>query len=151
MYEIVERAQQAALEAIRPGVTHQESHRAAVRVLTEGLVELGALSGEVDGLIESEAYRPFYMHSTGHWLGLDVHDVGTSMPGGKPRELEPGMVITCEPGLYLSGREEKTPEHLHGIGVRIEDDVLVTQDSNEVLTRDIPKRLDEVEQWMRAD
>ena len=101
-------------------------HRVAARVLCEALVELGALEGDVDELVESEGYRPFYMHSTGHWLGLDVHDVGAYRIDGKPRPLEPGMVLTCEPGLYLSAREPKTPPALRGIGVRIEDDVVVT-------------------------
>jgi Xaa-Pro aminopeptidase len=149
VYAAVLRAQAMALAAIRPGATHPEIHQAAARVLCETLVELGALEGDVDGLVESEAYRPFYMHSTGHWLGLDVHDVGAYQIDGKPRPLEPGMVLTCEPGLYFSSREEKTPPELHGIGVRIEDDVVVTEEGYEVLTDEIPKQIDDVEAWMR--
>jgi Xaa-Pro aminopeptidase len=149
VYAAVLSAQEAAIGLIGPGVTASDVHRAAVRVLCEALVELGALEGDPDELTESEAHRPFYMHSTGHWLGLDVHDVGAANVDGKPRPLEPGMVITCEPGLYLSAREEKTPPELRGIGVRIEDDVVVTEEGHEILTHDIPKRIDDVEAWMR--
>jgi Xaa-Pro aminopeptidase len=150
VYLAVLDAQEKAVRAARPGVTLTEIHDVAVRSLTEALVQLGALEGEVDGLIESEAYKPFYMHTTSHWLGLDVHDVGDYRVEGKPRALEPGMVFTIEPGLYFGRREEKSPEALRGIGVRIEDNVFVTEDSCEVLTRDIPKRIDDVEAWMRA-
>jgi Xaa-Pro aminopeptidase len=149
VYAAVLRAQETALATIRPGVTHTEVHQAAVRVLCEALVGLGALEGDVDGLVESEAYSPFYMHSTGHWLGLDVHDVGAYQVDGKPRPLEPGMVLTCEPGLYFSAREQQTPPELHGIGVRIEDDVAVTDEGCEILTEAIPKQIDDVEAWMR--
>jgi Xaa-Pro aminopeptidase len=149
VYEAVLRAQESALATIGPGVTQPEVHQAAVRVLCEALVELGALEGDVDGLVESEAYRPFYMHSTGHWLGLDVHDVGAYQVDGKPRPLEPGMVLTCEPGLYFSSREQKTPPELHGIGIRIEDDVAITDEGCEILTEEIPKQIDDLEAWMR--
>ena len=149
VYEVVLAAQQAAFGAIRPGATLKGIHDAAVRSLVEGLVELGALEGGVDELIESEDYRAFYMHSTGHFLGLDVHDVGQYAVGGEPRPLEPGMCFTVEPGLYFSAAGEKTPEALRGIGVRIEDDVAMTGDGYEILTDSIPRRIDEVEAWQR--
>jgi Xaa-Pro aminopeptidase len=149
VYAAVLDAQEKAVRAVRPGATLTEIHDVALRSLTEALVELGSLEGEVDGLIESEAYKPFYMHSTSHWLGLDVHDVGDYRVEGKPRALEAGMVFTIEPGLYFGCREQKCPEALRGIGVRIEDDVVVTEEGCEVLSRDIPKRIDDVEAWMR--
>ena len=149
VYEAVLAAQQAAFDVIRPGATLKQIHDAAVRTLVEGMVELGALEGGVDELIESEDYRAFYMHSTGHFLGLDVHDVGQYSIGGEPRPLEPGMCFTVEPGLYFSADGEKTPERLRGIGVRIEDDVVMTEDGYETLTDAIPKRIDQVEAWLR--
>jgi Xaa-Pro aminopeptidase len=103
----------------------------------------------VDDAIQSGAFRTFYMHRTSHWLGLDVHDAGAYSIDGKPRSLEPGMVFTIEPGLYVPVREEKAPAHLRGIGVRIEDDVLVTDDGHENLTLAIPKTIADVEAWMR--
>jgi Xaa-Pro aminopeptidase len=150
VYQAVLRAQLAALAVARAGITLREIHQVAVRSLVESLVALGALEGDPAELIEKEAYRPFYMHNTSHWLGLDVHDAGDYSVGGKPRALEPGMVFTIEPGLYFGKREPKAPERLRGIGVRIEDDVLVTEDGCEVLTHAIPKRPDDVEAWMRA-
>ncbi len=150
VYQVVLDAQQAAFEAIVPGVTLAQMHAAALRRLVVGLVELRALAGDVDALIASEAYKPFYMHSTGHLLGLDVHDVGNTFVDGKPRALEPGMVFTVEPGLYFSATEPKTPEHLRGIGVRIEDDVVLTEAGFENLTSAIPKTIADVEAWMRS-
>ena len=122
---------------------------AAVRSLVEGMIDLGALAGGVDERIEDESYREFYMHSTGHFLGLDVHDAGQYSIDGEPRPLEPGMCFTIEPGLYFSAAGEKTPEALRGIGVRIEDDVAMTEDGYETLTEAIPRRIDEVEAWLR--
>ena len=122
-----------------------EIHDAAVRRLTQGLVELGVLSGEVDELVARDAHRPFYMHQTSHWLGLDVHDVGTYRQDGAPRRLEPGMVFTVEPGLYFAPGQPGVPERLQGIGVRIEDDVAVGAEGCEVLTAAIPKAPDELE------
>ena len=110
------------------------------------LVELGVLTGDVEELIRGEAYRPYYMHQTSHWLGLDVHDVGAYTAGGKPRRLEPGMVFTVEPGLYFHGDEEACPDRYRGIGVRIEDDVLVTEDGCEVLSSAVPKDPEAVEE-----
>jgi Xaa-Pro aminopeptidase len=149
VYQAVLRAQELALAEVRPGALLTQIHDVAVRALVEGLIELGALSGDVSELVAGEAFRPFYMHSTSHWLGLDVHDAGAYRIGGKPRPLEPGMVLTVEPGLYFQSVEPKAPERLRGIGVRIEDDVVVTDDGYQVLTRDIPKRIADVEAWMR--
>ena len=150
VYQAVLDAQAAVFAMIAPGVTLPQMHQAALRPLVEGLVALGALQGDVDELIQTEAYKPFYMHTTGHLLGLDVHDVGSYFVDGKPRALEAGMCFTVEPGLYFSATEPKTPAHLRGIGVRIEDDVLITETGFEVITAAIPKRIDDVEAWIRA-
>ncbi len=150
VYQAVLDAQDAVFAAIAPGVTLPQMHQAALRPLVAGLVALGALAGDVDELIATEAYKPFYMHTTGHLLGLDVHDVGSYFVAGKPRALEPGMCFTVEPGLYFSATEQKTPEHLRGIGVRIEDDVVLTASGYENLTASIPKKIADVEAWMRS-
>ncbi len=148
IYEIVLAAQEAALSASKPGASLEDVHSAALRSLTEGMVQIGLLSGEVDGLLESGAYKTFYMHRTSHWLGLDVHDVGAYTQDGRPRALEPGMVFTVEPGLYVAADEETAPQSLRGIGVRIEDDVVVTSDGHENLTAAIAKRPQDVEAWV---
>ena len=148
-YEIVLAAQAAAIAAIRPGVPFIAYHDAALRVLVQGMVDLGLLAGEIDGLIESEAYKPFYMHRTGHWLGLDVHDAGEYKAGDDWITLAPGMALTVEPGLYIRPGAG-VPEHLHGIGIRIEDDVFVTPDGAEVYTS-APKTIVEIEETMRHD
>jgi Xaa-Pro aminopeptidase len=155
VYELVLSAQHAALERTCPGEPFNAAHDAATRVLTQGLLDLGLLGGSLDGAIESGAYRQFFMHRTGHWLGLDVHDVGdyrdpTAVGADRPwRRLEPGMVTTVEPGLYLRPAAN-VPEAFQNIGVRIEDDVLVTASGHEVLTHAAPKRADDVEALMRA-
>jgi len=150
VYEVVLAAQEAALALAKPGATLDEIHQAAVRTLTDGMVKLGLLAGEVDGLIESGAFRSYYMHRTSHWLGLDVHDVGSYTADGKPRPLEPGMVFTVEPGLYVAADAENVDPRFRGVGVRIEDDVLVTASGHENLTAAIPKHIAEVEAWTRA-
>jgi Xaa-Pro aminopeptidase len=150
VYELVLAAQQAAFEVAKPGATLDELHTAALRVLTDGMVQLGLLSGNLDDLIASNAYRPYYMHRTSHWLGLDVHDVGAYTANGKPRPLEPGMVFTIEPGLYISAEAEGADPRLRGIGVRIEDDVLITSSGHQNLTAAIPKRPADVEAWVRG-
>lgn len=149
LYELVLNAQLAAIDGIRPGNHWNHPHEAAVRVLTEGLVELGLLKGDVDALIEEEAYRRFYMHRTGHWLGMDVHDVGDYKVAEQWRLLEPGMVMTVEPGLYIPAGSKGVAKKWWNIGIRIEDDVLVTKAGNEVLTADVPKTIDEIESLMR--
>ena len=147
VYELVLEAQQAAIEQVRPGNHWNAPHEAAARVLTEGLVALGLLEGKVDKLIDEGAYRRFYMHRTGHWLGMDVHDVGEYKTGDDWRELKPGMVLTVEPGLYLdAGRD--VPRRYKRIGVRIEDDVVVTRDGCRVLTDQIPKAVADIEALM---
>ena len=150
VYEIVLAAQLASLDAAKPGATLPDVHNVAVRKLTEGMVALGLLSGNVDDLIKSEAFRRYYMHGTSHWLGLDVHDVGAYTVGGKPRPLVPGMCFTVEPGLYIAADDDKAPRELLGIGVRIEDDVVITADGHENLTAPlVPKHPADVEAWVR--
>jgi Xaa-Pro aminopeptidase len=148
LYDLVLEAQKAAVETVRPGKTFMEVHEAALRVLVTGLVRLGLLSGEVDDLIAREAYKPYYMHKTSHWLGIDVHDVGAYKIDGQWRTLEPGMVLTVEPGLYVTPGTPGAPEAYWNIGIRIEDDVLVTPEGHEVLTKDVPKEADEIERLM---
>jgi Xaa-Pro aminopeptidase len=144
-YEVVLGAEKAAIAMTRPGVTLDEIHDRTVELLTEGMIELGLLEGEVSELIEEESYKKYYMHRTSHWLGLDVHDAGTYTIDGDPRPLAPGMVITIEPGLYIAADDEEAPEELRGIGIRIEDDVMVTEGGHDVLTTAAPKEIDEVE------
>ncbi|PAX54090.1 aminopeptidase P N-terminal domain-containing protein [Brunnivagina elsteri] len=151
LYEIVLEAQKKAIAQVQPGNPYNLAHDVAVRTLTEGLVEIGLLVGEVDKLIEEEKYKPFYMHRTGHWLGLDVHDVGVYQYGDdKPQILQAGQVLTVEPGLYIvpdtkpvEGQPEIDPRWV-GIGIRIEDDVLVTATGNDVLTAGVPKEVREI-------
>ncbi|MEW6446293.1 MAG: Xaa-Pro aminopeptidase [Pseudomonadota bacterium] len=145
LYEVVLAAQQAAIEAVRPGAGWNTPHETAVRVLTEGLVGLKLLKGKIDKLIEKGAHTRFYMHRTGHWLGMDVHDVGAYKVDGQWRPLEPGMVLTVEPGLYIDdGRD--VPKAFRNIGIRIEDDVLVTREGCEVLTAEAPKSIEALEE-----
>ncbi len=150
LYEIVLEANRQAILAVAPGVSFDAPHQAALQVLTQGLKDLGILAGEVDGLIEAEAYRPYYMHRTGHWLGLDVHDVGGYRTGGHWRDLQPGMVLTIEPGLYIAPDAE-CDARFRGIGIRIEDDLLVTRQGARVLTAMVPKAIDQIESLMAAD
>lgn len=151
LYEVVLHAQKKGLEASRPGNTLAGIHELVVHELTAGLVELGLLSGKVDDLVGSGAFRRFYMHGTGHWLGLDVHDCGAQATAEGPRLLEPGMVFTVEPGLYVAPDEEGVDERWRGLGVRIEDDVLITADGHENLTAAVPKEIDEVEAACRGE
>jgi Xaa-Pro aminopeptidase len=144
IYELVLEAQLAGIEATRAGQTLDAIHAKSVDVITRGLVRLGLLAGDPEKLIESEAYKPFFMHRTSHWLGMDVHDVGAYFVDGKARVLEPGMVLTVEPGIYIAKDYDKVPAEWRGIGVRIEDDVLVTSGDPEVLTAGIPKTVEEV-------
>ncbi|HAK53181.1 MAG TPA: Xaa-Pro aminopeptidase [Gammaproteobacteria bacterium] len=150
LYEVVLAAQRAAIEQVVPGNHWNQPHEAAVTELTTGLKGLGLLEGNVEELLEVGAYNQFYMHRTGHWLGLDVHDVGEYKVGGEWRVFEKGMVTTVEPGLYIPEHAENVPEAYRGIGIRIEDNVAVTRDGHDVLTDDIPKTIAEVEQTMSA-
>ena len=145
VYEVVLRTQKQCIEAVKPGVTLHDLHDGALRSITEGLVRIGLLEGKVDALIEDKKYEPFYMHRTSHWLGMDVHDVGHYYTDGKPRPLEPGFVLTVEPGIYIATDAEGVDERWRGIGVRIEDDVVVTEGGHDVLTAGIPKEIDDVE------
>jgi Xaa-Pro aminopeptidase len=145
IYELVLEAQAAAIDEVRPGNHWNAPHDAAVRVLAEGLIALGLLRGRLSYVLRKGTYRRFYMHRTGHWLGLDVHDVGDYKVGGTWRVLEPGMTLTVEPGLYLPAGEKGVTPRWADIGVRIEDDVLVTADGHEVLTTEAPKTVEEVE------
>lgn len=148
LYELVLQAQLAAISVIKPGKHWNEPHDITVQVITEGLVQLGLLKGKVSSLIKKGAYRDFYMHRAGHWLGMDVHDVGDYKCGGEWRVFEPGMVLTVEPGIYVSPHNKKVDKKWRGIGIRIEDDVVVTKGGNQVLTTLAPKTIDEVEAWM---
>ena len=150
IYELVLAANEEAFKHIAPGKHWNEAHEATVRVITAGLVELGLLSGDVDELIASEAYKPFYMHRAGHWLGMDVHDVGDYKVGGEWRVLEPGMAMTVEPGIYIATDNEAVARKWRGIGVRIEDDVVVTRKGCEILTGGVPKSVAEIEALMAA-
>jgi len=150
LYELVLEAQLAAIAKIRPGNTWIQPHEEAVRVLVKGLVKLGLLQGRVYKLIRDEAYKPFFMHRTGHWLGMDVHDVGAYKIDDKWRKLEAGMVLTVEPGLYIPPACMDVDEKWRGIGIRIEDDVLVTQKGCEVLSASMPKTVAEIEAFMEA-
>src|SRR5215469_962234 len=149
VYEVVLAANRAAIASVRPGNHWNAPHEAAVRVITQGLVKLGLLKGRVPALIKSGAYRKYFMHRTGHWLGMDVHDVGDYKLGEEWRMLEPGMVLTIEPGIYLPGRRG-IPRELRNIGIRIEDDVAVTRDGAEVLTEAAPKEPRAIESLMSA-
>jgi Xaa-Pro aminopeptidase len=150
IYELVLRSQEAAFEAIAPGKHWNQAHEATVRVITAGLVELGLLQGNVDELIASEAYKAFYMHRAGHWLGMDVHDVGDYRVGGEWRVLEVGMTLTVEPGIYVSPDNQNVAKKWRGIGVRIEDDVVVTKNGCEILTSGVPKSVADIEALMSA-
>ena len=145
LYEVVLHAQQSAIEAVKPGVTLDEIHTGAVRTITEGLVDLGLLAGDVDTLIEEKKHEAFYMHRTSHWLGMDVHDVGRYYVDGQHRPLEEGFVLTIEPGVYVATDAEDVDERWRGIGIRIEDDVAVTTNGSDVLTAGVPKAVADVE------
>ncbi len=145
IYALVLEAQYAAIEQVRPGNHWNDPHEAAVQVITEGLVDLGLLKGRVSSLIKKEAHRKFYMHRTGHWIGMDVHDVGDYKIEGEWRVLEPGMVMTVEPGIYISGGNKRVAKKWWNIAVRIEDDVLVTSDKPQVLSKAAPKGIEEIE------
>lgn len=148
IYQLVLDAQAACIELCKPGVLWNDVHEASVRVLTQGLVDLGLLKGDVDKLIEAGDYREFYMHRIGHWLGMDVHDVGDYKVDGEWRPLAPGMVMTVEPGIYIAPDNENVEPQWRGIGVRIEDDVLITVSGCEILTHSVPKEINDIEALM---
>ena len=148
VYDIVLEAQKAAIAATRPGNHWNQAHEAAVEVITHGLVELGLLKGRVSKLVRDGDYRKFFMHRTGHWLGMDVHDVGDYKIGDEWRVLEPGMVMTVEPGIYIPAGTRGVPKRFWNIGIRIEDDVMVTAGGCEVLTGDVPNQASAIEAAM---
>lgn len=150
LYNIVLDAQLAAIDATRIGNHYKYPHEVAVKILTQGLVDLGLLSGNVDELVESEAFRQFFMHGTGHWLGMDVHDVGAYKHGEDWRAYEAGMVVTVEPGLYVAPDDETVDAKWRGIGIRIEDDIVVTENGPLVLTKNVVKTVEEIEQLMAS-
>ena len=149
IYELVLEVQKNAINSIKPGQTFEGLQSDAIKGLTKGLKKLGLLKGRVDQLIKSEAYKDFYMHGIGHWLGMAVHDVGSYMDQkGKSRKFENGMVLTIEPGIYISKKNKNVPTEYRGIGIRIEDDVLVTKSGCDVLTKALPKEIGEIESIM---
>jgi len=148
VYQMVLAAQGAAIAAVQPGAAWTAPHDAALRVLARGLIDFGLCQGSVDKVIEAGDYKRFYMHRTGHWLGLDVHDAGEYKRDGQWRELKPGMVLTVEPGCYIRG--DDVPARFANTGIRIEDDVLVTASGNEVLTHAAPKSVQDIEALMRG-
>ena len=150
VYSLVLEAQAAAIKAIKPGATFLDPHTAALNVLVQGMLDLNLLQGTRDGVIESEAYKRFYMHRTGHWLGLDVHDAGPYKNGEEWRILQPGMMLTVEPGCYIRAADD-VPKAFHDIGVRIEDDALVNADGCEIITHEAPKSIADIEALMAED
>ncbi len=147
IYELVLAAQAAAIKQVKPGNEWEDPHRAAVEILAQGFIDLGLCQGTRDAVIESGDYKKFYIHRTGHWLGMDVHDVGDYKRDGAWRKLEPGMALTVEPGCYIRAADD-VPERFWGIGVRIEDDAVVTQQGNDIITREVPKTIAEIETLM---
>jgi Xaa-Pro aminopeptidase len=145
LYEVVLDAQLKAIDTIEPGAHFDDAHEVALRVLVDGMRNLGILKGSADEIIEKGSYRRYYMHRTSHWLGMDVHDVGLYRVNGASRVLEPGMVLTVEPGLYIAPDDDDVPESLRGVGIRIEDDVLVTETGHDVMTAATPKSVADVE------
>ena len=150
IYQVVLNAQKAVIEASKPGVTFKELHDMDLRLLIEGMIEIGLLNGTVDEVIENESYHDYFMHKTGHWLGLDVHDMGNYMADGESIVMQPGMVFTVEPGIYVNSKSN-APEKFRGIGIRIEDDILITETGNKNLTAAVPKEIDEIEALMNRD
>lgn len=151
VYEVVLEAQRAAIQEVKPGNHWNDPHEAAIEVITEGMAELGILKGKTKQLIRDQAYTKYYMHRTGHWLGMDVHDVGDYKVEGEWRTFEPGMVLTVEPGIYLPAASKGLARKWWNIGIRIEDDVLVTGSGHEILSKDAPKSIDEIEALMAHD
>ena len=147
LYDIVLNAQLAAIDAAKPGNKWNQPHDAAIQVLVAGLIDIGLLAGNADEIIENGDYRRFYMHRTGHWLGMDVHDVGDYRVGDQWRLLEPGMTLTVEPGLYIPD-DDDIDSRWRNIGIRIEDDVLITREGNTILSDGVPKRPGDIEALM---
>lgn len=145
VYQAVLDSQLAAIAETKPGSTIERVHQVALTTLVEGMLRIGLLTGTVESVLKDESYKRFYMHRTSHWLGMDVHDVGAYFVDGEPRPFEPGVVLTIEPGIYISPGDEQVAPEYRGIGIRIEDDILVTAAGNEVLTEDAPKTIEAIE------
>lgn len=150
LYEVVYEANQSATDKVRPGNHWNDPHDAAVKTITRGLRDLGILKGRLPTLLKTEAYRPFFMHKTGHWIGMDVHDVGDYKVAEHWRLLEPGMVTTIEPGIYIAPDARGVAKRWRGIGIRLEDDVQISRDGPQVLTKDLPLQADDIEQFMAS-
>jgi len=150
IYNIVLAAHTAALQTVKPGSHWNEAHDASVKVISQGLLDLGLLKGSLESVLNEHRYAEFFMHKTGHWLGLDVHDCGDYSVDGLWVELEAGMVLTIEPGIYIS-KEANVPKKYKGIGIRIEDDVLVTKDGHKILSNKVPRTTEEIEEIMRKE
>lgn len=150
LYEVVLASQVAAIDKVRAGSQWDDVHEAAVEVVAQGMLDLGILQGSLEDALEEETYAKYYVHKTGHWLGLDVHDVGDYQVDGHSRELEPGMVFTVEPGIYIRADEQGVDERWRGLGIRIEDNVVVTRGDAENLTGEVPKQIDEIEALMAS-
>ena len=150
IYDVILAAQKAVIEASKPGVTFQELHDLDLRLLVEGMIEIGLLDGTADEVIQDGSYQEYFMHKTGHWLGLDVHDMGNYMAEGESITLKPGMVFTVEPGIYVNSKS-KAPAKFRGIGIRIEDDILITENGNKNLTAAAPKEISEIEALMESE
>ena len=148
LYEVILKAQIAAIDAVRVGNSYKEPHHVAVRIMVQGLLDLGLIQGNLEEIIQKESFRQFYMHGTGHWLGMDVHDVGSYKQGGDWRTYEEGMVVTVEPGLYIAPDDETVDAKWRGIGIRIEDDVAVTKNGPRVLTAAVVKSVEDIETLM---
>ncbi|GIW22701.1 MAG: Xaa-Pro aminopeptidase [Candidatus Sericytochromatia bacterium] len=148
VYEVVLKAQLEAIKIAKPGIKFHDIHDLAVKILSEGMIEIGLLKGSLDEVIEKEHYKKFYMHRTSHWLGMDVHDRGLYYINGKSRELQKGMILTIEPGIYIQENITDLPKEFIGIGIRIEDDILITENGNENLSERVPKFIDEIEDLM---
>ena len=148
LYEVILKAQIAAIDAVRVGNSYKEPHHVAVRIMVQGLLDLGLMQGNLEDIIQKESFRQFYMHGTGHWLGMDVHDVGSYKVEGDWRTYEEGMVVTVEPGLYIAPDDETVDAKWRGIGIRIEDDVAVTKNGPRVLTAAVVKSVEEIETLM---
>lgn len=150
LYQVVLNAQIAAIDAVRIGNSYKEPHYVALRILVQGLLDLGIMQGELEQIIETESFRQFYMHGTGHWLGMDVHDVGSYKQNGEWRTYEEGMVVTVEPGLYIALDDETVDPKWRGIGIRIEDDIVATKQGPLVLTKNVVKSIEDIEALMAS-
>lgn len=150
LYQVVLDSQIAAIDAVRIGNSYKEPHNVAVRILVQGLLDLGIMQGDIEEIIKTESFRQFYMHGTGHWLGMDVHDVGSYKQDGEWRAFEEGMVVTVEPGLYIAPDDESVDAKWRGIGIRIEDDVVATKQGPLVLTKNVVKSIEDIEVLMAS-